>query len=139
MRYRCIARLDRVDRMFLWDSDDGETDRVVVDADGHLIESDDGDGEPTMYDLDAIEAWCGSAGGMRDGRALLNAWNLFVDVPGLGEMFERADTNAVDVYDKLFHSSGIVEPAPAQVWNDSQLLLLGLSEMRALPLGACRS
>ena len=135
--YRCIARLDGIDRVFSSETDGGDNDRIVVDRDGYAIESEAPDGDATLYDLDAIEAWCKSADGVCDPNALLNAWNLFVDVPGLSDLFKAADTNALGVYDKLFWSLGIIEPAPVCVWTGSEVamlkrvLLLGLTELRA--------
>jgi hypothetical protein len=134
-RYRCIARLDQRDRRFSWDSDDGDDDRVVVDDDGYVIEADDGEGEPTIYDLDAVEAWCRSSEPVRDSSALLNAWNLFIDIPDA-----NAAAGSLDIYDKLFRetpTASLVGASADASWSDTELatlrrvLLLGLAELRA--------
>jgi hypothetical protein len=139
-RYRCIARLDQRDRKFSWDSDDGDNDRVVVDHDGYVIEADDGEGEPTIYDLDTIEAWCRSSAPLRDSAALLNAWNLFIDIPDANALFKVADAASLGVYDKLFRetpTASLVGASADARWSDAEVdtlkrvLMLGLAELRA--------
>lgn len=119
VRYVCRARLDDRERMFLWESGDNIPDSVVVDDDGFVLtfESEDAaraglaiSSEPAaIYDLDAIAAWCGSSGDVGDHKQLLNAWNLFVDLP----------------HDDNLFSLPIHGRAPSSV------LLLGLAEFRA--------
>jgi hypothetical protein len=139
-RYRCIARLDQRDRRFSWDGDDGDDDRVVVDDDGYVIEADDGEGEATIYDLDAIEAWCRSSESVRDSSPLLNAWNLFIDIPDANALFKVVDAGSLGIYDKLFRetpTASLVGGSPDARWSDTELatlrrvLLLGLAELRA--------
>jgi hypothetical protein len=157
VRYVCVARLDGVDRFFLWESGGDVPDRVVLDDAGLLrvfpserVARDAPSAEgyetstegPSVYDLDAIEAWCKSSAAVLDYSQLLDAWNLFGDMPQGENLFAGADTRANAVYDKLFrgwHLPAMTPPGEHDVpsWSASetaalkQLLLLGLAELRA--------
>jgi hypothetical protein len=98
--------------------------------------------DASTYDLDGIEAWCRSNTDVRDCRALLNAWNLLVDLPGGENLFRAADARALGLYDKLFRGCNlpsITSPGAHDepVWMAPEtaalkhVLLLGLAEFRA--------
>lgn len=156
VRYLCVARLDGATRAFFWESDGSATDQIVVDVDGFVITypselaareaasgpwtlSTEGASE---YDLDAIETWCESDAAVRDSHGLLNAWNLFIDLPRGDNLFRAADARALGLYDKLFQSCNLPwMTAPGEdyvpVWLAAEvamlkrLLRLGLAEFRA--------
>jgi hypothetical protein len=154
-RYLCIARLDGIDRVFLWEGEDPGPARVVVDDEGFAIPfpteaearsvaeewalSPD---SATFYDLDGIDRWCHSQEGIREYTDLLDAWNLFVDLPKGDDLFRAADRRALLLYDKLVKSSRLPtltaagDNAPpswstAEIAALKRLLLLGLAEFRA--------
>ena len=151
--YVCIVRLDGIDRFLLWEDDDSTT-RVVIDVDGFAIAFPSeaaaravaqrriSPEEASRYDLDAIEVWCRSDADDGDYSQLLNAWNLFIDLPEGENLFRAADARARSVYDKLFRSCNLPSMAlPGEhfvpTWTASELaslkhlLLLGLAELRA--------
>lgn len=154
IRYLCIARLGGSARVFCWDSGGDAADAVVLDAAG-LIESFASEAEarqaahaamspesPASYDLDAVEAWCKSTDTVRSCSDLLDAWNLFGDLPRAESVFAKADSGATALYDKLFHGCNLpamIGPAEhyTPTWSASELaqlkrvLLLGLAEFRA--------
>lgn len=91
-RVACLARLDGSDRYFLWESDDDRGDRVVLDDAGFVIvfaseqaawkaSGEESPEETRVYDLDAIRTWCTSSDKIGDCVPLLDAWNLFGDLP----------------------------------------------------------
>lgn len=157
VRYLCVARLNGVDRVFLWEGHDPGPSRVVVDEDG-LVRSfptvaaaaeaaahEEWNVSPenaALYDLDCVERWCGSESAIRDCNELLNAWNLLVDLPGGENLFRSADARALSVYDKLVRScnlSSISSPAEHHepAWTETEtaalkhVLRLGLGDFRA--------
>ncbi|MBX3155969.1 MAG: hypothetical protein KF773_08215 [Deltaproteobacteria bacterium] len=151
--YVCIVRIDGVDTICLWQSDDVTPDHVVVDADkrlltfpsvsaaraaGTAVSSD----APASYDLDAIDAWCKSTRDDVDCRSILPAWNLIGDLPDLGSLYKALDDQANTIYDKMFHGSSLPSMTPpgaeyTPTWRPAELallkrlLLLGLAELRA--------
>jgi hypothetical protein len=151
-RYVCMARLDGAERWFFWDRGDETPDRVVVDGAGSIVcfrserdartsSSDVSPERAAIYDLDTIEAWCRSNSGAVDCPVLLNAWNLFGDLPR-GHLFDAADARATGVYDKLFFGCNLpaVTPpgehyvptwTPAELHELKRVLLLGLADVRA--------
>jgi hypothetical protein len=157
VRYLCVARLSGDERVFLWKGEDPGPAGVVVDdkgfvlsysSDAAAIEAALANGwnvateEPTAYDIDAIERWCRSDAGVRDCTELLNAWNLFTDLPGGENLFRAADARALALYDKLFRACNLPSMTPPgehyePVWTSSEttalkhLLLLGMAEFRA--------
>ena len=73
---------------------------------------------------------------------MLDAWNLFVDLPEGDNLFRAADARSPALYDKLFHACNLPSMTrPGEeyvpVWSASEtaalkhLLLLGLAELRA--------
>lgn len=89
-----------------------------------------------------IDSWCRSSAAVHDCSVLLNAWNLFVDLPQCDSLFSAADSRALSLYDKLFNGCNLpsmivagdhYEPvwASAEVATLKRLLLLGLAELRA--------
>jgi hypothetical protein len=66
VRYLCVAQLDGIERVFLWESDNEGHDRVVLDAAGSVCAfpsetvareaSHVSSEEPTVYDFDSIGA-----------------------------------------------------------------------------------
>jgi hypothetical protein len=152
VRYLCVARLDGIDRVFFWESDNEGNDRVALDDEGFVRAfpsetvareaSHASSEEPSVYDLDSIAAWCRSSDEVADCRALLNAWNLFGDLPRGENLFAAADVRANQLYEKLFmgcNLPSITPPGEEYVpsWTASEvatlkrLLLLGLAELRA--------
>ena len=157
VRYLCVARLNGADRVFLWEGEDPGPARVIVDEEGFVRSFpttaaaqqaaaaqrwEVSPEAPCMYDLDGIERWCWSGADIRDCGELLNAWNLFVDLPGGENLFRAADARALGVYDKLFGGCNLpsitppgarYEPAwtAAETAALKQVLLLGLAEFRA--------
>jgi hypothetical protein len=157
IRYLCIARVNGADRVFLWEGEDPGPARVVLDEEGFIrsfttstaardaaaaqgwdVSSED----PAVYDLDGIERWCQSSADVRDCSELLNAWNLFVDLPSDETLFPAADARALGVYDKLFGGCNLPSMTPPGEHYDpawtlaetaalKQVLLLGLAEFRA--------
>lgn len=156
VRYLCAARLDGTDRYFLWESGDDAPDRVVLDDAGFVltfpgeqaareapsVESEAVSPEQTaVYDLDAIETWAKSTAEVRDCSELLNAWNLFGDLPRGENLFGEAAARANLVYDKLFWGCNLPAMTPpgehyVPIWSASEtaalkrLLMLGLAEFR---------
>jgi len=157
VRYLCVARLNGIDRVFLWEGHEPGPSRVVVDA-GGLIRSfptaaaaaeavaleqwNVSPEDPQLYDLDRIEGWCRSEAAVRDFSELLSGWNLLLDLPDGENVFRAADARARGLYDKLFKScnlpsmtssAGHVEPT----WTQSEtaalkhVFLLGLAEFRS--------
>jgi hypothetical protein len=149
----CIARLDGADRYFLWESGDDIPDRVVLDDAGELrlfsseaaaraAEGDELSTEPpTIYDLDALDAWCRSDAVPADCSPLLEAWNLFGDLPRDENLFAAADGQQNDLYDKLFFGCNLPAMTPPgqeyiPTWTSGEIhalkrvLLLGLAELR---------
>jgi hypothetical protein len=133
-RYLCAATLGGITRVLVSDSE-----HFLFDTDGFVMTA--AGGTEITYDLDAIETWCRSDDGVRDNRALLDAWNLFVDMPDGDSLFRAADARAIGLYDKLFHSCNLPSMTPpgreyVPVWLASevaalkQVLLLGLAELR---------
>ena len=142
--------------MFLWESAGSDLDQVVLDPNGLAItytselaareaaaaESWTLSAEDASdYDLDAIETWCKSEGDVRDSNALLDAWNLFVDLPKGESLLRAADARALNLYDKLFQSCNLpsmtsLEEHYVPLWTVSEvaalkhLLRLGLAEFR---------
>lgn len=104
VRYVCIARLDGREHVFLGESGENIADSVVVSDDGFVLTFASEDAARTspgvsseaaaVYDLDAIDAWCASDVGVGECKPLLDAWNLFVDLPHddnlFAEMHERS-------------------------------------------------
>ncbi|MBA3453348.1 MAG: hypothetical protein H0T42_09680 [Deltaproteobacteria bacterium] len=157
VRYLCVALLDGIQRLFLWESDDETDDRVALDEAGFLLcfpsefaaraatqaESRPVSSEaPSVYDLDAIEAWCRSTATVTDCRRLLNAWNLFGDLPRNDNLCASADARNNSLYDKLFAGCNLPAMTPpgeeyVPMWTSAEiaalkrLLLLGLAEFRA--------
>ncbi len=157
IRYVCVAQLDGSRRFFFWESGDDAPDRVVVDQDGIVLAfpsefaareaaSAEGQGvsseDATVYDLDAIDAWCKASAEVHDCSELLNAWNLFGDLPRGNNLFGAADRRAEVIYDELFRGCNLPAITPPGVhyvpgWSASELavlkrlLLLGLAEFRA--------
>lgn len=143
--------------MILWEDD---PDRIVLDGDGYVVSFPDEstareaaaargwtvhDGVPTTYELDAVERWCKSTSTDGDWRALLNAWNLFLDLDVGENLFRAADRRTLGeggTYDKLFRACNLPSMTPegplyVPIWNAGelaalrQILLLGLTELRA--------
>ncbi len=157
VRYLCVAQLDGTQRVFLWETDDEANDRVVLDDAGFVscfaseiaaraAATDENppvaSEEPSVYDLDGIEAWCRSTASISDCGHLLNAWNLFGDLPHADNLFSSADSRSNSLYDKLFRSCNLPAMTPpgeeyVPMWSASEvaslkhLLLLGLAELRA--------
>lgn len=157
VRYLCIVRLDRVERVFLWEGEDPGPARIEVDEGGFVLSFSSaadatnaalGNGWPissddaSAYDLDAIERWCRTDESAQDCMTLLNAWNLLVDLPGAENLFRAADERALGLYDKLFRACNLPSMTPPRaenvpVWSTSEtaalkhLLLLGTAELRA--------
>jgi hypothetical protein len=119
--YVCIARLDGDERSFMWQGEDPGPARVVVDPGGFVLSfgsvatlyemaTSNGwnvsDEEPTFYDLDAVAAWCKSDASLKDPSPLLNAWNLFVDLPRGEGLFSAADSRALGLYDVTVQGFG---------------------------------
>ncbi|NVB81420.1 MAG: hypothetical protein HOV81_23695 [Kofleriaceae bacterium] len=152
IRFVCVARLDGRERVFLWESGDNVPDSVVVDDDGFVVmfasqkEARSLPGvsaeSAVVYDLDSIGAWCRSDSDVAEHMPLLNAWNLFVDLPHDANLFAAADARTRGIYDKLFHGCNLpVMTAPGEHyvphWTAAEtaelkrVLLLGLAEFRA--------
>ncbi len=157
VRYLCVARLDGSKRVFLWEDEDPGPARVVVDeqgfvrlfaseADARKTPSAEGFSvsaeEASAYDFDAIATWCRSDAAIRDCSPLLNAWNLFIDLPGGENLFRAADSRALGLYDKLFRGCNLLSTTPQgehyePVWTAAEtaalkhLLLLGVADLRA--------
>lgn len=155
VRYLCIARLDGIARVLMWEGEDPGPARVVVDDNGFIVvfasETEARDvaarwsispEEASSYDFDAIENWCRSDEGLGDSSQLLNAWNFLVDLPGDGNLFRAADARSIGLYDMLFHSCNLPSMTATvenvvRSWTASEtaalkhLLLLGLAELRA--------
>jgi hypothetical protein len=153
--YVCTAVLDRARIVFLWASGGEQPDRVVLDDDGFMVTfpseyaaraaSVNGAAvsseRVTRYKLDALVAWCMSGDDVRDCSVLLNAWNLFGDLPR-SDSFREADARGSAIYDKLFWGCNLPAMTPpgehyVPVWSTSELadlkhlLLLGVAEFRA--------
>ena len=155
--YLCVARLDGIDRYFFWESGDDTRDRVVLDNDGLILafpseriarETGSVCGlavssqEATVYDLDAIETWCKSTAEVLECSWLLDAWNLFGDMPHGENLFAGAARRATAAYDKLFRGCNLPSMTPpgqhyVPAWSASEtaalkrLFVLGLAEFRA--------
>ena len=158
---RClgVARLDAVDRVFFWESVPDVPDRIVLDDAGMVVsfpseraarESASADDpplfpeepeEPHRYDSDAVEAWCTSSDAVGRCLDLLNAWNLFTDLPLGTSLFALADARSTAIYDKLFRGCNLPSITPegehyVPMWSASEtaalkhVLLLGLAELR---------
>lgn len=157
IRYLCVARMNGADRVFLWEGEDPGPAHVVVDEEGFVwsfpttaaareaaaaqrwhVSSE----EPSVYDTDGMERWCRSDADVLDCRELLNAWNLFVDLPDGENLFRAADARALGVYDKLFGGCNLPSMTPLgeqcePAWTTPEttalkhVLLLGLAEFRA--------
>lgn len=151
-----MARLDGTERVFLWEGEDPGPARVVLDQRGFIVSfaSDMAAREAataeswnvstedaSVYDLDAIEKWCRSAAAVQDASALLNTWNLLLDLPS-ENLFRAADSRALSLYDKLFRGCNLpsmsvsgehYEPewTAGEVAALKHLLCLGLAELRA--------
>jgi hypothetical protein len=154
IRYLCIARLGGSARVFCWDSGGDAADAVVL-GDAGVIQTFGSEADarqaahaamspeaPAHYDLDALEAWCKSTDTVHSCSELLDAWNLFGDLPRAESVFAKADSGATPLYDKLFHGCNLpamTEPGEhyTPTWSASELaqlkraLLLGLAEFRA--------
>jgi hypothetical protein len=156
-RYLCVARLDGIERIFLWEGEDPGPARVVVDQQGFVVsfasvsEAREATAserwnvsaeEVTVYDFDAIETWCRSDSGIQNCSPLLNAWNLFVDLPHGENLFRAADSRALSLYDKLLRGCNLPSMTPPgehyePTWTAVEtaalkhLLLLGLADFRA--------
>jgi hypothetical protein len=155
LRYLCIARLDEMDRLLLWEGEDPGPARIVVDDNGFIVvfasEAQARDEaarwsispeEASSYDFDTIETWCRSDVAIRDPQSLLDAWNFLIDLPAGENLFRAADARSLVLYDKLFRSCNlpsVTQPGDEFVplWTASEtsalkhLLLLGLAEFRA--------
>ena len=154
-RYVCIARLDQHDVVFLWETGDDAPDRVVLDETGAIVTFADEhaarqsgtetlpvtEGQVTRYDLDALEAWCRSVAPIGECSPLLNAWNLFGDLPK-SDLYEAVNEGATPIYDKLFWGCNLPAMTPpgehyVPTWTETEtatlkrLLLLGVAEFRA--------
>jgi hypothetical protein len=146
-----VARVDGRDRYFLQESIDEVPDRVVLDRDGFVLSFPSETAareagelcpeEVSVYDLDALEAWCKSADEVGECSVLLAAWNLLNDLHVGDGLFVRAEARATATYDKLFWGSNLPAMTPpgehyTPSWSASELaalkhvLLLGLAELR---------
>lgn len=148
MRYVCLARLDGGSVVFLWEG--GDVDRVVLDdarsirtfVDEVVARAGGVSPERTaVFDLDAIEAWCRSDDPPLACSALLNAWNLFGDLPR-SDLYTDADARANAVHRKLFYACNLPAVTPpgehfVPTWDVAELaalrhvLVLGLAAFRA--------
>jgi hypothetical protein len=154
--YLCTARLDGAERTFFWESSGVTPDRVILDDDGFVrsfaseeaaraIGAAEGwriaPQSPSFYDLDAVATWCQSDADATDCSPLLNAWNLFGDLPP-SDVYNEADRGATAIYDKLFHGCNLPSMTPdgqhyVPRWTAfetstlKRVLLLGLADLRS--------
>jgi hypothetical protein len=71
----------------------------------------------TVYDFDAIAAWCAQPHPSRiNCENFLDAWNMFTDVAasiGRNSLFAAADKRLKSIYDKLFFGNNLPSITPA--------------------------
>ena len=150
-------RLDQIEAYLIWYSNDA--DGVVVDDLGNVPAFRDRarlqaysaahglqvqDGEPALYDLDALNEWLARSGGtMPDPTQVLKAWNLMLDVAYAvrDARYVHAYRRAVTIYQKLalrsfLHATAGTNRHSEQLWTEhdrvvlSDILSAGLSLFR---------
>lgn len=149
MQYQlCLLRLAGQAGYFVWTTDrEGDAPDAVVVVDGQipvferasaahafargrgLIQEETA---PTLFDFDRLATWCRQPDVVAvDCEGLLNAWNLFGDIPRETDsnLFAHVDRGANHVYDKLFWGNNIPAVTPAgesytPEWSSAELTLL---------------